>query len=439
MTFVDDYTGIDWLALKGSDILVVPIQADHRLHRLENTISFIYIQNLNNGEEFLIGCTHNDLHQNGEEWIQNVEWPENTFCWSSNVLRQRGVKCYDVDLCYWLQYNTPIDVAESSEITVYHQWYRTASDINNIVPVVVFIPLCQMIVENFKKCLPNIDFDKTLQFYNDIVLDNYFKLENAGLPINSNVLEHFHNIKRDVLYTEYFPYTSTGRPSNRFGGINFAALNKSNGERSMITPTGDRMLIDFDYDSYHVKLVARLIGYKLPPGNLHHYFGRQYFNTPMISPKEYEESKGLTFRMLYGTIPHEYKHIRFFKHVHKFRERLWADFKRVGYVKVPMSSRKIYSKNFEDMSANKLFNYILQAYETEVNSLMLRHVLEYLYDKYSELILYTYDSFLFVYDRRDGKSFIDDIKTILNQFNMKVSLKMGRDYHNMVTPKKYKK
>ena len=439
MTFVDAYTGIDWDALKESTILVVPIQADHRLHRLENTISFIYIQNLNNGEEFLVGCTHNDLYQNGSDWIEKVEWPDKTFCWSSNRLRQRGVKCYDVDLCYWLQFNVPIDTAESSEITVYHQWYNTATDINNIVPVVVFIPLCQIIVENFKKCLPNIEYDKTLQFYNDIVLDNYFKLENVGLPINSTVLEQFHKIKKDVLYTEYFPYTSTGRPSNRFGGINFAALNKSNGERSMIKPEDGRLLIDFDYDSYHVKLVARLVGYDLPPGNLHHYFGRQYFNTPMISPEQYEESKGLTFRMLYGTIPHEYKHINFFKNVHEYRKHLWSGFKRNGYVKVPMSGRKIYLKNFDGMTANKLFNYILQAYETEVNSLMLHNLLEYLYSKYSKLILYTYDSFLFVYDRRDGKSFINDITNILSQFKMAVSLKMGCDYHNMVTPKQYKK
>jgi hypothetical protein len=106
---------------------------------------------------------------------------------------------------------------------------------------------------------------------------------------------------------------------------------------------------------------------------------------------------------------------------------------------VPLSGRKIYKKNFENMNANKLFNYILQAYETEVNSLMLFQIFEYLYEMDSHLILYTYDSFLFVYDKNDGPSFIEDIKNILNQFNMKVSLKMGFNFHDMKIPKGYNK
>ncbi len=31
---------------------------------------------------------------------------------------------------------------------------------------------------------------------------------------------------------------------------------------------------------------------------------------------------------------------------------------------------------------------------------------------------YTYDSFLFLYDKRDGKNFIDDILMILNNYGM---------------------
>lgn len=438
MKFVDEYTDLDWTGM--SHVLVIPIQADHKKHRLENSLSFLYIRDLLKGDEYLIGCNHNDLYQNGEDWLAEVEWPEHTYCWHSSVLKQRGVKCFDVDMCYWLKYNEPIDTAESSEITVYHRWYRAASNVNNIVPVVAFVPFCQAISTQFQECVFDIEHDRVFKFYNNIVLDNYFKIENFGIPTNPAILSKFHNVNANKIYSEYFPYTSTGRPSNRFGGINFAAMNKSDGERSMIAVDGvDNFLMEFDYDSHHVRLAAKLIDYELPDGNLHHYFGRQYFNTPALTDKQYEESKVITFRMLNGRIPPEYHHIKFFKKIHDLHNLLWKQWNTIGYVQVPLSGRKIYASNLDNMSPNKVFNYILQAYETEVNNLMLRQVLEYLYGKQSELILYTYDSFLFKYNRNDGKGFIEDVKNILNQFHMQVSMKMGLDYHNMKTPKGFKK
>ncbi len=42
-----------------------------------------------------------------------------------------------------------------------------------------------------------------------------------------------------IEWTEYHPYTLTSRPSNNFGGINYAALNKDDGSR-------DRFVSRFD-------------------------------------------------------------------------------------------------------------------------------------------------------------------------------------------------
>jgi DNA polymerase I-like protein with 3'-5' exonuclease and polymerase domains len=183
-------------------------------------------------------------------------------------------------------------------------------------------------------------------------------------------------------------------------------------------------------------LVAKLIGYELPEGNLHQYFGRQYFNTPALDAEQYNQSKSITFRMLYGNLYPEYRNIKFFKMVHEYIKTLWSQFESQGYIETPMSKRKIYKTNFTDMTPSKLFNYILQGYETDVNSIMLHKILEYLYKKYSKLILYTYDSFLFVYDKRDGKEFIKDVQSILNNYSMHSSLKIGLDYNNMKTPQK---
>ena len=56
--------------------------------------------------------------------------------------------------------------------------------------------------------------------YNDEVSDNLLHIEKNGLMTTTG-----------YVFSEYNLFTSTGRPSNRFGGINFAALNKKDGSR----------------------------------------------------------------------------------------------------------------------------------------------------------------------------------------------------------------
>ena len=42
-----------------------------------------------------------------------------------------------------------------------------------------------------------------------------------------------------------------------------------------------------DFDAYHPRLIADIIGYDLPAGSVHEYFARQYFGKQEISDKEY--------------------------------------------------------------------------------------------------------------------------------------------------------
>jgi len=436
MVFYAQYFDIDWVSISNDTLLVIPILSDVQKHRCENTISFVYIYNFDTEEEFIIGCNHNDIEKNGCEWISQVTWGNNVFSYKNAILKDYGVNTWDIDLCYWLQFNMPMEIQLSEDIISYHRWYRTINNVNDIVPIVVYVEYCQNIVENFKECLLDIEFDNSLKFYNNTVLENFRQIENYGIPINSEILNKFFNKKADCLYSQYFPYTTTGRPSNRFGGINFAALDKNTGVREMIqVKNKNEYLVEFDYDSHHVRLVAKIIGYDLPEGNLHQYFGRQYFNTPILNQEQYLESKNITFKMLYGNILTEYSNIDFFKMVHEYRKDLWENFKKFGFIETPLTKRKLYYKNFDGMASNKLFNYILQGYETDVNSIMLSRILKYLYKKKSKLILYTYDSFLFVYDTRDGNEFINEILELLNNYGMKTSFKFGKQYNKLMKPK----
>lgn len=436
MNFIKRYSDIDWDTMYSHNILIVPVLSDAEKHRCENRLSFIYLYDFDSEDEFVISCNHNDLEKNGEEWLTQIKWPETIFAYNKAILDAYNIKCWDIDLCYWLQFNTPLEIDMSEDITSYYRWYRTLNNVNDIVPIVSFIEYCQNIVENFKECLYTIEFDKTLSFYNDIVLKNFHTIENTGIPVDSKIVKKFFSREADILYSQYYPFTSTGRPSNRFGGINFAALDKGTGVREMIkVKDPNQFLVEFDYDSHHVRLVAKLIGYDLPDGNLHDYFGRQYFNTPVLTPEQYNESKTITFRMLYGNLYSEYRDIKFFKMVHEYRQELWKQFKKYGYIEAPMTKRKIIAKNFDDMSVSKLFNYVLQGYETDVNNIMLSKIIKYLYKKQSKLILYTYDSFLFVYDLQDGKEFVNDIRNILNDYGMRTSLKVGKNYNDVKRPK----
>ena len=119
-----------------------------------------------------------------------------------------------------------------------------------------------------------------LENENDDIIDNLTYLESSGLRYDKN-----------IVFSEYNPYTSTGRPSNRFGGINFAALNKSDGSRAkFISRFGSKgKLVEFDYDAYHLRLIADKVGYKFSDASVHQHFADLFDIT-------YQEAKVLSFQ-----------------------------------------------------------------------------------------------------------------------------------------------
>ena len=140
------------------------------------------------------------------------------------------------------------------------------------------------------------------------IRDSFYAIERTGLQIDYNKFtEKFkaNGIVNNKAYTEYNIYTTTGRPSNKFGGVNYAALNKEDGCReSFVSRFEQGSLLEMDFDAYHPRLIADIIGYELPEGSIHEYFARQYFGKEEISEQEYEDSKKITFRLLYLSLIH---------------------------------------------------------------------------------------------------------------------------------------
>ena len=226
-------------------------------------------------------------------------------------------------------------------------------------------------------------------------------------------------------YTQYNMLTTTSRPSNTFGGINYAALPKDGEARSRFVSRFDGgKLYQLDFDGYHLRLIGKLIGVEIPLNiKAHKWLADQY-------GAELKDAKAITFRQLYGGVQDEYKHIPFFQKTSEYIERLWNDFSRVSLTFTPFMSRKI--KKYDSLNKNKLFNYILQSVETERNILILEKLSKMVDSHKSLPVLYTYDSILFDVDPSDGLEYILKIKKVMESDGFPTDIEIGNNYKEMV-------
>jgi hypothetical protein len=82
------------------------------------------------------------------------------------------------------------------------------------------------------------------------------------------------------------------------------------------------------------------------------------------------------------------------------------------------------------MNPQKLFNYIIQHWETYNNVAILKEILYIINNSETKLVLYTYDAFLLDISKQDK----DKIKAILNVFDdkkLKIKTSYGPDYDTL--------
>ena len=96
-------------------------------------------------------------------------------------------------------------------------------------------------------------------------------------------------------------------------------------------------------------------------------------------------------------------------------------------------------ENVIDVNKNKLLNYYIQSYETERNLGVIKEVQDYLQEKNTKMILYTYDSFLFDFDINEGLNTIKDLKNIVESKKFPTRIGAGTDYDSLtdITEKLY--
>ena len=62
------------------------------------------------------------------------------------------------------------------------------------------------------------------------------------------------------------------------------------------------ILFEFDYEAYHPRILAKFIEYEFGKESVHEYLGKMYFKTDNLTEEQYQQSKELTFKQLYGGV-----------------------------------------------------------------------------------------------------------------------------------------
>ena len=400
---------------KSEDSIIIPIPCDNNKHSANTKLSLLYVQLLS-GNEFILPFNHSETINielpNLESSTKKYTYDRkdlNNFLTLDNVI--------DVNLMHYMGTNLPLDIEyiDTNAHNFFNMRYYKKENINTIIPVLKHLEYCRKISQLLKDTIEKYNQSVNMS-YNDEVLDNLTYIESNGLQTTT-----------ELVYSEYNVYTSTGRPSNRFGGTNFAALNKKDGSRKpYISRFKNGVLVEMDYDAYHLRLIADKVDYKFPKGSVHEHMAKFY-------GCDYEEAKRLSFQYLYGYLPQDVVQLNpYFSQVYDYIRDLWKDYKSKEFIVSDIYNRRIYKKNLSDMNANKLFNYTIQLMETESNMRVLTKLIPKIKDNKSKLILYSYDSFLFDFNMEDGLDYLKKVKEILEQdskFPVKVS--WGLNYHEM--------
>ncbi len=375
--------------------VIFPLFKNRKEHPKLNKLlgAFVFIEDdcyvLMNGHNDCVDAPLGVLtHGNAPKFIFDSKW----------FLHQMELPNYQsIDVLYHLSQFKPYEYD-----MIYNNFtkgYRDKDDLSFIPISIILKGVVDFVNENLKYA--DTEGVGGYDFYNSLVLPEFKKIESNGIPTTYG-----------YEYSLYNNFTTTGRPSNTFGGVNYSALNKSDGSRDyIVSKMGE--LIQFDFDGYHVRLIAKLVDEEIPEESAHEWLGKQYFGKDVLSDEDYLNSKKLTFQQLYGGIDVENLEIPFFKKTDEFIKKMYKDFLINGYLETKAGKRIPFQK-IDNHNPQKVFNYYLQALETETNAFVIRKINRFLEKRKTKLVLYTYDSFLFDVCENE-KSVLNDIKMILDK------------------------
>jgi hypothetical protein len=395
---------------QGAYVDIIP--CSHNLHPIENSICAIYLRFENDNKGYIISINHSETINFDLEVVERVL---NSIEKINVRDRKEFLHYFPIKHCYQHSPSPHTYIPQLTQAhTQLYSRYPSIQNLNTIVPIVKHYEVCEQNYVNFKGDIN--------PFYNKAALV-FNQLERAGIKVDRTLFEqYFDKEVNEFIYTQYNLNTLTTRPSNAFGGINFSALDKNNGERECFIPRND-IFIEMDISAYHPTLLGNLLHYTFDSSDIHGSFAKMY-------GVDYAKAKEITFQQLYGGVWKEYKELEFFRKVIKYTDSLWDEFQHNGFIKCPISEHKFFKSELENMNPQKLLNYVLQNLETANNVCILYEIFKILRGKNTKLVLYVYDSFLFDVDDNE-KELLEQIAKVINDKNLQFKVKTGTNYNNI--------
>ena len=400
--------------------IVIPIWCDLDKHPMNNELAFLFVRV--GKTDFILIYNHIDgkSHHLDLSTSTQPKW-----VWNKKGLLQTDTNIqntFDISTYTFFEDNKLLDFKSEEQPFISHYLRMgVRNNLGKIAPLMKWNEYLKSFVDKFNLPTPS------KSWIDNTMIPLLSQIERYGVGVDGkkfidrypNATKHLSN---NTLYTEYNPYTITSRPSNRFGGINFSALNKKDGTREVFIPKPNHIFLQMDYDAYHPRIIGKLIDYKLPDTSVHQWLADQY-------GVDYGESKGITFQLLYGGIPEEFDSIPYYKKVREYIDEMWSNASKKGYVST--HNRNIPLSSIEGLNPQKVFNYLLQATETELNMDTMKKVLKFIEQTDIELSLYTYDSFLFSYPLDTPKEHALKLKQIVESNGFPINATWGTDYSKL--------
>lgn len=437
--FLAENNNADWI------VHVVP--SDEGVHSCASRASVLFIRNISTSTTYYFSLCHPDSipsvnpnvvldvlnHTKNRKWALDKKAFEQLIPFA-NVL--------DGNLAGYLTDNSLLELSDYD--TIAHKMIRRFGQnhrrINQAVPILKLKEAFDDMADDLENVIEKFQLDEPFLRFNELIIKTLGDVEQQGIFVDRLKFKEHFDVDCDtsgLVYSQYNVYTATGRPSNRYGGVNYAALNQNDGSRSCFRSRfgHDGKIVVVDYTAFHPRIISTLTHYPIPVTvDIYEYLAKLYFQKREVDETDISNAKQLTFRQLYGGVEEKYAHIKYLANLKSFINEQWDLFQQNGYVETPLFKRKITSHHITDPNPSKVFNYILQAVEGEIAIPRVRKVLNYLgeHNRKTKAILYTYDSMIYDFHKDDGFETLQEIRSIMSMngvFSMKTYV--GETYQDV--------
>jgi hypothetical protein len=215
--------------------LLVPIFSSPIIHVSQNPLVAIYIYTAAE-DECIIPLRHTEQLRGFSHHVTAFLQLENIFVHDKKQWLQTGGNdaVWDVKTLWWYTYGEAYE--EGHYPTAAHQFYwrrhNAMPHVNAIVPLQKHFEMCQKIRHYAWPMCVNAEMSDSYVKFNATYPRVFADIESAGLQV-TETFRMPEIVKEGRVYSQYNYHTTTGRPSNAFGGFNFAAMNKEDGTRAL--------------------------------------------------------------------------------------------------------------------------------------------------------------------------------------------------------------